>query len=134
MINTALSFNPHPSSLYLSEKSTHTKKIHIQVVNVQLHYLHWIRGCLKNRQTVVKKKGIRSKRYYLQNGVPQGGLLSPTLFLTFINGVQKQISKTVYPSLYADDLALLCTEEELSTTNYKGSSPNHFEQDKQVDN
>ena len=26
-----------------------------------------------------------------------------------------QISKKVYPSLYADDLALLCTEEELGT-------------------
>ncbi|KAK3778649.1 hypothetical protein RRG08_012924 [Elysia crispata] len=41
--------------------------------------------------------------------VPQGGVL------IFINDIQKQISKRVFPSLYADDLAPLCTEEGLGT-------------------
>ncbi|KAK3753902.1 hypothetical protein RRG08_006286 [Elysia crispata] len=56
----------------------------------------------------------KNKTEYLRN-LPQGGVLSPTLFLIFLNDIQKQISKRVYPSLYADDLALLFTEEELST-------------------
>ena len=75
--------------------------------------MHWIKNYLKNRQALVKTYGIRSITENLQNGVPQGGILSPTLFLIFINDIQRQISKRVYPSLYADDLALLCTEEEL---------------------
>ena len=84
-------------------------------INISHKMLRWIKNYLKNRQALVKTNGIRSKTENLQNGVPQGGVLSPTLFLIFINDIQKQISKKVYPSLYADDLALLCTEEELGT-------------------
>ena len=84
-------------------------------INISHKKLHWIKNYLKNRQALVKTNEIRSKTENLQNGVPQGGVLSPTLFLVFINDIQKQISKKVYPSLYADDLALLCTEEELGT-------------------
>ena len=84
-------------------------------INISHKMLHWIKNYLKNRQALVKTNGIRIKTENLQNGVPQGGVLSPTLFLIFINDIQKQISKKVYPSLYADDLALLCTAEELGT-------------------
>ena len=84
-------------------------------INISHKMLHWIKNYLKNRQALVKTNGIRSKTENLQNGVPQGGILSPTSFLIFINDIQKQISKKVYPSQYADDLALLCTEEELGT-------------------
>ena len=84
-------------------------------INISHKMLHWIKKYLKNRQALVKTNVIRSKTENLQNGVPQGGVLSPTSFPIFINDIQKQISKKVYPSLYADDLALLCTEEELGT-------------------
>ena len=84
-------------------------------INISHKMLHWIKNYLKNRQALVKTNGIRSKTENLQNGVPQRGVLSPALFLIFINDIQKQISKKVYPSLYADDPALLCTEEEMGT-------------------
>ena len=84
-------------------------------INISHKMLHWIKNYLKNRQALVKTNGIRSKTENLQNRVPQGGVMSPTLFLLFINDIQKQISKRVCPSLYADSLALLCTEEELDT-------------------
>ena len=93
--------------LYMTDK--------LKNINISHKMLHWIKNYLKNRQALVKTNGIRSKTENLQNGVPQGGVLSPTLFLIFINDIQKQISKKVYPSLHADDLALLCTEEELGT-------------------
>ena len=84
-------------------------------INISHKMLHWIKNYLRNRQALVKTNEIRSKTENLQNGVPHGGVLSPTLFLIFINDIQKQISKKVYTSLYADDLAPLCTEEELGT-------------------
>ena len=84
-------------------------------INISNKMLLWIKNYHKNRQALVKTNGIRSKTENLQNGVPQGGVLSPTLFLISINDIQKQIFKKVCPSLYADDLALLCTEEELGT-------------------
>ena len=87
-------------------------------INISLKMLPWIRGYLKNRQALKKKpktNGIRRKTEYLQNGVQQGEVISPTLFLIFINDIQEQISKRVFSSLYADDLAFLCTEEELVT-------------------
>ena len=69
-------------------------------INISHEMLHWIKNYLKNRQALVKTNRIRSKTENLQNGVFQGGVLSPTLFLIFINDIQKQISRKVYPSLY----------------------------------
>ena len=81
-------------------------------INISHKMLHWIKNYLKNRKALVKTNGIRSKTENLQNGVPQGGVL---FFLISINDIQKQTPYKVYPSLYADDLALLCTEKELGT-------------------
>ncbi|GFN99226.1 RNA-directed DNA polymerase from mobile element jockey [Plakobranchus ocellatus] len=47
----------------------------------------------------------------ITNGMPQGGGLSPTLSLIYINDMKEQQARKVYPALYADDLALISTEE-----------------------
>ncbi|PVD22166.1 hypothetical protein C0Q70_17971 [Pomacea canaliculata] len=55
----------------------------------------------------------------LREGVPQGGVLSPTLFLVFINDIIKDLPRNVQGAIYADDLVLWCTEEHLTTANYR---------------
>ncbi|GFO13264.1 RNA-directed DNA polymerase from mobile element jockey [Plakobranchus ocellatus] len=51
----------------------------------------------------------------MTNGVPHGGVLSPTLFLIYINDMKEELSRKVYPALYADDLALISSGEEKKT-------------------
>ncbi|XP_076044815.1 uncharacterized protein LOC143027414 [Oratosquilla oratoria] len=72
--------------------------------------LAWLRDYLQHRRAKVKFQGLKSSFQRLENGTPQGGILSPLLFnllmeqlvaLPFYNG-------TILLS-YADDLALVVT-------------------------
>jgi hypothetical protein len=67
---------------------------------------HWISHLLTNRTARVQLQGHTSRKASIQHGVPQGGVLSPTLFLMYINDVVENVRGDVHSSFYADDLAL----------------------------
>jgi hypothetical protein len=67
--------------------------------------LSWIRSFLTNRTQQVKIIDTLSSSYKVNSGVPQGGHLSPLLFLLFMNDV-KSIFRYCKLSLFADDLKL----------------------------
>jgi mannose/fructose/N-acetylgalactosamine-specific phosphotransferase system component IID len=55
-----------------------------------------------------------SKKYYSEwdsvtDGVPQGSILGPLLFLLYVNGIPNVISDISNPVLYADDTSLIIT-------------------------
>ena len=81
--------------------------------------LNWITEYLTNRKAIVNLQGKRSNIATIQNGVPQGGVLSPTLFLIFINDLIQHIPRKVKSSMYADDLALISTEEYIGTSKFR---------------
>ena len=66
----------------------------------------WIQHFLFASTARVKLDGILGKKVCLREGIPQGGVLSPTLFLVFINDILTTISKRVSNTLHADDLAI----------------------------
>ena len=74
--------------------------------------LHWrlptfIEGFRKNRQFRVKVGSSFSQLYDQEMGVPQGSILSVTLFGLKINPIIKSIASGVECSLYVDDF-LIC--------------------------
>ena len=75
----------------------------------------WITEYLRDRKARVKIQDHTSRCHTLKEGVPQGSVLSPTLFSIYINDVQKTIPKGVNAALYADDLAIWTTEENIGT-------------------
>ena len=75
----------------------------------------WIKSYLHNRRARVTIDSAKSKKILLGHGVPQGGVLSPTLFLIFINDLIKQLPDAVKSAMYADDLVMWCTEEHATT-------------------
>lgn len=79
----------------------------------------WISQYLYNRRARVQVNSKRSKKKILRQGVPQGGVLSPTLFLIFIKDILDQMPKKVRGAVYADDLVLWCSEEHFTTANYR---------------
>ena len=86
--------------------------LHRSGVRGRMH--NWIRQYLHNRRARVRLDGHKSKKKLLREGVPQGGVLSPTLFLIFINTILDNLPPKVYGAIYADDLVLWCAEEYIS--------------------
>ena len=81
----------------------------------------WICQYLNNKKARVHLNGEYSQQKTLKEGVPQGGVLSPTLFWIFMNDIIRDLPKHDYGAIYADDLVLWCSEEYLTTANYRRS-------------
>lgn len=81
--------------------------------------LTWIKAYLYNRRARVSLNQTKSRKFLLRHGVPQGGVLSPTLFVLFINDIVSELPKGVKAALYADDLVLWCKEEHATTATYR---------------
>ena len=60
-------------------------------------------------------KGQKTKKKLLRQGVPQRGILLPTLFVIFINDIIKELPRGVRGGIYTDDLLQWCSEEYIST-------------------
>ena len=78
----------------------------------------WLGQYMYNRKAKVQVKQDVSKRRTLRQGVPQGGVLSPTLFLVFIRYILHQTPKNIQGVIYADGLAYYCGGVESTTANY----------------
>ncbi|GFT15572.1 probable RNA-directed DNA polymerase from transposon BS [Trichonephila clavipes] len=74
--------------------------------------LLWINDFLRGRKFSVKFNGVLSKSHRLWAGVPQGSVLSPLLFLLYMN--------TIHPdtkiACYADDIALWHTHRDIAVS------------------
>ena len=81
----------------------------------------WIQHFLFARTARVKLDGIFStkKKGYLREGVPQGNVLTSTLFLVYINDILTTISKRVSNTLHADCLAIWNVSEHTTTATYR---------------
>ena len=79
----------------------------------------WIQHFLFARTARVKLDGILSKNVCLREGVPQGGVLSPTLFLVYINDILTTASKRVSNTPHADDLAIWNASVHTTTATYR---------------
>lgn len=66
---------------------------------------NWLRNFLHNRSARVKIDGTTSKLVNLREGVPQGGGISPTLFLVYIDTITASVEEHIGNTLHADDLA-----------------------------
>ena len=74
-------------------------------MGVPLQMVRWINAFLRTRTAEVMVNGVLSKRVRMKQGLPQGAVLSPLLFLLFINDLVDAIPEGVECSLFADDVA-----------------------------
>ena len=55
----------------------------------------------------------------MREGVPQGGVIYPTLFLIYINDITNTIPRQVSNTLHTDDLAVWSASEHTTTAAYR---------------
>ena len=87
----------------------------------------WIRCFLHDRSARVKLDGLLSKSVKMR-GVPQGGVISPTLFLLYINNITTVLPRHVSNTLYADDLAVWSASEYTTSSARIQEAVNKVEQ------
>ena len=85
---------------------------------VPIHYVLWIKGFLTNRLAKVRINGETGGSVLLRQGLPQGSVLSPLLFLFFIDTLRACVPQSLHVSMYADDVALwsVNNNKELAAT------------------
>ncbi|KAK7110662.1 hypothetical protein V1264_014500 [Littorina saxatilis] len=76
---------------------------------------NWIKSFLCHRTARVKLDGNLSYAVKIREGVPQGGVISPTLFVVFINDITNSLSRHISRALHADDFAMWSTAESTAT-------------------
>ena len=79
----------------------------------------WIRCFLHDRSARVKLDGHLSKSVKMREGVPQGGVISPTLFLLYISNITTVLPRHVSNTLHADDLAVWSASEYTTSSAYR---------------
>lgn len=88
-------------------------------IGIQGQMFSFVKQFLRNRHFRVRI-GCEYSQYHRQkNGVPQGCVLSPTLFLLAVNDLGLNLPRGVKPLLFADDLAILYRSESIQDIQLK---------------
>nr|KAG5704083.1 hypothetical protein BaRGS_017587 [Batillaria attramentaria] len=76
---------------------------------------NWIKSFLCHSTARVKLDSSLSHTVKIREGVPQGGVISPTLFVVFINDISSSLSRHISRALHADDFAMWNASESTSS-------------------
>lgn len=72
----------------------------------------WLSNYLRGRQTMIEFNGNSSKYRKMKQGVPQGGVLSPILFIMYMSSLPTPTDDLKIVS-YADDISILATDNDI---------------------
>ncbi|KAI3382721.1 hypothetical protein SNEBB_007419 [Seison nebaliae] len=75
--------------------------------------MKFAKNYLQNRSFQVRQGQQLSQEFIQHEGVPQGGVLSVTLFLIAINGLPQAVGETKNPNLFVDDFGILIVGNHL---------------------
>lgn len=80
--------------------------IKLHNIGISGRVFNWVKSFLFERSIRVKIGAVVSRKYLVDNGTPQGSVISPLLFSIMINDVFSQVPSDINRSLFADDGAL----------------------------
>ncbi len=80
--------------------------IKLDMMGITAIIYNWIKDILADRFIQVRIGKVLSGRYMVENGIPQGSIISPILFSIMIKDVFSQVQGDIVRSLFADDRAV----------------------------
>ena len=78
----------------------------MQELDLPRKFVKYTRSFLSGRRTTVEVNNVKSQRFLLKEGLPQGSAISPLLFLVFTNDIDANLSNETLASLFADDTSV----------------------------
>ena len=78
-------------------------------IGVPLVYVKWLYRFLQNRQARVRYDGTLGKSKQILQGLPQGSVLAPLLFLFYINNLAGLLPDFNINAMFADDVSILAS-------------------------
>ena len=72
-------------------------------------FIRWIRSFLNDRRGRVQLFNVFSSSRRFNQGLPQGSVLAPLLFLFYINDLASTLNDDAVIALFADDVCILTT-------------------------
>ena len=89
---------------------------------IPLPLIRWLHGFLQNRQAKVLFNNCTSSSVNMFQGLPQGSVLSPLLFLFYINSLAEILPKDTVNALFADDVGILATAPTIEAARAKAQT------------
>ncbi len=80
--------------------------IKLHQMGIEGNTFSWIMDFLSGRSIQVKIGSELSEEHVVENGTPQGSVISPTSFSVMINDIFESLSSGMGKSLFADDGAM----------------------------
>lgn len=85
----------------------------VHSIGIRGNMAHYIKNFLSNRKFTTKIKNKQSNQHIQEEGVPQGSVLSCSLFMLAINNIASQLPQYVKAILYVDDLVIYSSSSHL---------------------
>ena len=78
-------------------------------------YIRWLHSFLRNRRARVRLNTTTSSSRLLKQGLPQGSVLAPLLFLFYIDNLAELLPDCNVNAMFADDVSILASSRDMTT-------------------